>query len=340
MAYDRITHYTHYTNIGTPQLNASALLFFIAIIILIYLLYRHHYRIQMMYNYSLMNKDTPDSFGIVNKEEYTRQVNTGQREMMKSRIVIAGLVRDVESQIPDIISKIESIGQNFKDYAVLIVENDSSDSTRELLLRWKEINPRVTILGCGYNTSQCSLNLPRKDVYWIDDSKIQKMAFLRNIYLDEVKKNYSEYDYLIVWDLDIIGNVYIDGIANSMGYFGSKKFKVDAMCANGVRGFGGFYFDTYAHRDLNEKKPSNKMIDDMMKGVGATYTRGEPPHRVKSCFGGFTIYRISSLINEGCEYGWENPEEGGVDCEHIVLHHNLKRVYVNPSMIFTILFNR
>ncbi len=327
-------------DVGTPKWNRFTVLFFISIAVLIYLLYRHHYRIQLMYNHEVLGKDTPESYHLVNKEEYSTRVKIGQREMMKSTVVVCGMVRDVEDKLSQIISKVETLGEKFKDYRVLIVENDSHDQTRELLLKWSSQNPKVVILGCGYNVSKCELKLPRKDKYWIDDAKIQKMAYLRNIYLDEVKRNYSDYNYAVVWDLDIIGSVYLDGIANSLGYFGSKKFRVDAMCANGVRGLGGFYFDTYAHRDLGEKKPFSKVVDDTMKGWKEDYTRGEPPRRVDSCFGGFTIYRISSLIERGCQYGWENPTEGGVDCEHVVLHHNLKKVYLNPSMLYTILFNR
>ena len=43
------------------------------------------------------------------------------------------------------------------------------------------------------------------------------MVNLRNVYMKYVHEHLSHYDYLIVWDFDIYGSFYLDGIWSS-GY--------------------------------------------------------------------------------------------------------------------------
>src|SRR5205085_6440107 len=58
----------------------------------------------------------------------------------------------------------------------------------------------LTILGCGYNAEKCSMpKAPKTDGHYVDYQRIEKMARLRNIYLDEVKKVYRDdptWDYV------------------------------------------------------------------------------------------------------------------------------------------------
>lgn len=314
----------------------------ICLIAFIYLIYIHYYRIQIMFNYQILGEKIPESFRNVNEIEFNRRIQIGQREMMKSRIVICGMLRDGENRISSIKDRINKLSSYFKDYRVLIVENDSTDNTRQKLLEWANENPKIVILGCGYNNSTCSLKLPKTEGHSVTWNRINKMQYLRNIYLEEVMKNYSNYDYMIVWDMDILGSVYLDGILNSFGYFGSKKFKTDAMCANGIYRWMvlPLYYDTYAHRDKGDKfHISKKHIHDIDKGITVRYNVGEDPVEVDSCFGGFTIYRINSILNTHAQYGTTSKDSGDVECEHVVFNKFLDKVHVNPSMIHLVLQN-
>src|SRR5579885_336563 len=72
-----------------------------------------------------------------NKDSVSRSIeNRGFTHMRKSKIIIAGLIRDKEYLVNDIKRKLEGLGSYFLDYRILIVENDSKDKTRELLLKW------------------------------------------------------------------------------------------------------------------------------------------------------------------------------------------------------------
>lgn len=262
--------------------------------------------------------------------------------MKNSTVVICGMLRDSEKTIDEIVDRVEEMCKLFSDYRILIVENDSKDSTRRLLLEWSKKNPRVIVLGCGINVKECKLGLMRTEGHDINENRIVKMTRLRNIYLDFIKTHLNTFDYTIVWDMDIVGRVYLDGVANSFGHLSKDKTKkIDMLCANGIYRLGplSLYYDTYAHRDIDEEfHLSNKSIYDLKKRLlDINYVRGEPLVRVKSCFSGFGIYRTPSILTTS--YGTTITKDGHIECEHVVLHKLLNGVYLNPSMIYLVLVN-
>jgi len=323
--------------------------FFLGTLILFSLVvWRYYWKLQLMYNSASVSLYTPDSFNIVSPERYHRLNNLGSRYTKTQKIVIAGLLRDARSKLPEIEKRVERMGDLFQDYRVLIVENDSTDGTRERLLEWVKRNPRVTILGCGRNAKACSLQLPPTEGHSVYRKRIEKMAYLRNIYLNEVKTRYSDFDYLAVWDMDIIGSVYLDGVANTMGHF-ARDSQLDAMCAYGIYQWGPvkLYYDTYATLEEGDQFHINsKTFHDLQKGLGMQYRRGESPVRVVSCFSGFTLYRIPSLMSPEIYYDTtpKNDPSGNLECEHVRLHQRMASVgysqlKMNPSMIHLVVLN-
>ncbi len=320
----------------------DSIFFGIILIITVIVIWKCYWRIQIMYNSSALSLYTPDNtFPISNKNTYEKMTNLGEKVVRNRTIVICSLLRDVKNRLPEIEKRAEKLGNIFKDYRILIVENDSSDGTREELLRWTKRNPKVVILGCGYNVKKCSIKSAKKRTagHSVYRSRIEKMTKLRNIYLNEVKRNYDHFDYMAVWDLDIIGTVYLDGVMNSMGWF-EKRQKLDAICAYGIYRWGTvkLYYDTYAHIEKNDKFHINlKTIHDLKKGLGTQYQRGDFPQEVVSCFSGFTIYRISSLLNPSVIYDMSPPDN--LECEHVRLNRKLRNMVMNPSMIHFVLLN-
>lgn len=299
----------------------------------------------MMYNSSVLSFYTPDTFPITNRSEWERKVNMGETKAANSKVIITALLRDVESRIPEIKKKAERVGKLFRDYRILIVENDSTDRTRELLLEWTAHNPKVTILGCGHNVKKCSIpKSPKTDGHYVDYQRIEKMTRLRNIYLDEIKRSYSPndgWDYVVMWDLDMLGSVYLDGIHHSMGYL-EEHPDVDVVCSYGIYRWGALvlFYDTYALLHPNEEFHIDmKSIHDIRKGWWeAKYQRGDEPFDVDSCFSGFAIYRTDSLMNEDVFYDMSPP--GNVECEHVRLNKKIRgKKVVNPSMINFVLLN-
>lgn len=302
-----------------------------------------------MYNSGGVSLYTPPSFDIIpGKEKRVYEISRKGFDNMKTKkVVIAGLLRNTASRIPEIERRVEALGKLFSDYRVLIVENDSKDNTRNLLLNWSKRNPKVIILGCGYNVSECHLGFKPTEGHSVYRSRIEKMVYLRNIYLNEIKKNYSNYDYSIIWDFDIIGSVYLDGIANSFGYLKSEP-NLDIVCAYGIYTWGPIkiFYDTYAILEKGDVFDIKyKRSHDIRKGLGLglKYKRGNEPISVNSCFSGFTIYKMKSLLSPQVYYSTSSKEDNNLECEHVGLHRRATNsgfnIKMNPNMIHLVVYN-
>lgn len=255
-------------------------------------------------------------------------------------VVIATMLRDAEDRLPSIRKRATMMMDAFKDSRFLVVENDSSDSTRQLLLEWARDDRRVTVLGCGVNVSECKLQLQKSQRSTVERSRIQKMVLLRNVYLQYFKEHYSRFDHLIVWDMDIIGAVYLDALDKSMERFDEQP-SLDALCARGVYEFGPLpiYYDTYAHAtedQLNQDDGVSLLSHINLQTLGVKAPDGDQPFRVKSCFSGFTIYKSSSVMNS--EYRFSAPDEK-LKCEHITFHEKLEHIELDPRLKHLVLVN-
>lgn len=328
-------------------------IFTIGIVIIVCLfifsyVHSRYWKIELDSHPELVNAITPSNLYRQREgkdEQYTSKVVEGFEFMKNKKVVICGLLRDVsrsKNTVQSIKQRVEEVGSLFEEYKVVIVENDSSDNTREELINWADVNPNVFILGCGVNTREkCKLNLPKTDSHNVDEKRMRKMVKLRNMYLDYIKQNFSGYDYVVMWDLDILGRVYLDGIANSFGYIRQDP-TIQTMCANGVyRAPMGLsiYYDSFAHQEYNEPKDRTvigRALNSVRSQLRGLKTKlGDPPRQVDSCFAGFAIYSLSSLISSNVEYSYVEDE-----CEHVTLHKGLTRVFTNPSMIFLVLVNK
>ncbi len=292
----------------------------------------------MMYNSQSLSLYTPSSFHVSNHESLDYYTTIGYANAKSSKVIIATLLRDVNKNIPAIIKKAEAVGKLFADYRILIVENDSSDGTR------RKNNPKVTLLGCGLNVPKCSVDFAKikTDGHGINRGRIDKMTHLRNIILTYIKNEneLKTFDYTIVWDLDVVGTSYLDGIANSIGHFSERKD------ANVISSYGVYkwvylllYYDTYAHIDHGDKfELKQKKIHDIKKGLGTKGYRGDDLVSVVSSFGGLAIYRTSVLLRPDVYYDLSPTEN--IECEHVRLHRRIGAgVFMNPSMINYILLN-
>lgn len=315
----------------------NCLLDLIIVIITLIILFLIVYIFQYKYE-ELDVMFTPRNIFKRNYEQFDKEVKLGMKNISNFRVVICGLIRNGSKNLPSFIQKCENLCSYFKDYRVLIVENDSRDNTRDILLQWSKINPKVVILGCGINSPECKLNIPKTNGGSISKTRIGKMVKLRNIYLDYIKKYLRDFDYGIVWDVDLLGSVYFDGILNSFGKF-QKDENIDCICANGLRRFfrNFVYYDNYAHVLNNETYHENNENIHVLKVLLNTTMNKNNPNLVKvnSCFGGFSIYKIPSLLKSN----YSSDLDGSIECEHTGLHSNMDNVYYNPMMINLVLKN-
>jgi len=239
--------------------------------------------------------------------------------VITKRLVICGLARNIENPLPQKIIELEKIGSHFIDYRVVIFESDSTDRTRQKLMEWSSRNKKVILLDCV--VPNCVFDNPRFSHTSYHKDRIDKMADYRNQYLDYVKKKLNNYDYMLVTDMDIIGNHDIDSFFTN---FNKKNW--DAIYINGNKNFFkiiNYNYDPFAYLDI----VSDKFVNDRKKNYNDTFeffrviditlkTKYLPFDfiEVKSAFNGYGLFKIKSIL--------DTTYSGNEKCEH----HNLAKI--------------
>lgn len=276
---------------------------------------------------------------------YTDNVQKGKKKASDSRIIIAGLIQNGAFQITELIRRCNDITRSFKDYRIVIVENNSIDSTRELLLEWTTKDPKVIILcqdPFQANAEECDLSKVFDRMDPMDHSpmpsRIKRMSFLRNVYMNHIQHYYKDYDFLCIMDLDLKGSLFMDGLLHSLHLLDENK-NMDAIAGNGMLMKNQdefYYYDSFAHVDQNESMMWENTVDksdhDTFVHLHIThrYSSQMIPDRVLSAFGGIALYRLSEVVDRKYNYSSHH-----LCCEHSFFHKDL-RVYVNPRFLFLI----
>lgn len=303
----------------------------------------------ILYNYVDTSKYNGLTLYYGSSKHFANKYEKHKWSCAHSKIVISGLIREGENKISSIRKFCENIGSNFQEYHVLIVENDSTDKTRQKLLEWQSETPDlVTILGCGVNARQCLMKTKFYRNHEEDSNRISALAHLRNIYLDHTKSHFSHYDYLIVCDFDLYARVHIQGLEEAFQFI-STESKCNAVSANSRRNPSKLdnseslleYYDQFAYLPLKKEfgfdniKMKHQWDDIVKKTV--RYNVGDTPYEVQSAFGGFTIYKIKPLLISEVKYN--SFPEGKIGCEHVYFHQHISGVYFHPSLLVEIFNN-
>lgn len=237
----------------------------------------------------------------------------GKEEVAQHKVVIVGIIRDNSAELPAVIEYIEHTGKAFKDYKVIIFENDSKDGTKEILSDWRALNNRVKIISGSFK------NKKRPGIGFL--------AQARNYYLDKMQNDpiYDDFDIVMAIDMDMDLGWDIRGIFDSF----NKIDKWDIVCANGTMPNGkmrdafAFRDEEFPHTPVSYKDYWSKIVPEIQKIYPVTSTLMP----VKSCFGGMAFYK-KKFIKE-CRYISKND-----DCEHVAFHeclteHHNARIVMN-----------
>lgn len=200
-----------------------------------------------------------------------------------AKTLICGVCRNVEKAVKNTIENIEELSKRFKDYAVIICEDNSNDKTVALFLDWAKTNSKVIFQSEKYS----------------DENSVRevKITRARNRVLKIAKdKSFNDFDYLIMADLDFLTPWPIDEIVNTT----LTKRNWDCVSANGIFE-KGYYYDRYAFRDshfpLGDELIRTFFWDDVrtIKLVYPTYEKEWFP--LFSGYGGLAIYKRKSIID-------------------------------------------
>lgn len=256
-----------------------------------------------------------DSF----KNSYDAQVSKGKTITSKSQVVVVALARDCEQQLQnsvDLISSLETKQTNF-----FVYENDSKDATKDILK-----NNEITSVRENRNL---------EDIRDRSFDRTHRLAEFRNKYVDWVKDNHSNSDYVIVLDLDADLGFSVNGIYNSIAWLN------DISDAGGMGSYSLLlnknncvHYDSFAVR-LNDWKPSEELDHNNTWFRNWHPLIGSDPVQLYSCFGGLAVYKTQAFL---C--GKYNGELGS---EHVEFHKSLQEngwnMYLNPSSRFFSVFN-
>lgn len=258
-----------------------------------------------------------------NKSCYFENIDSGKEVCKNSKVAVVSLARNCEKNLQksiDVITKLQSA--NFKFF---IYENNSSDQTKDILIS-------------NQNNNQIFISLNNDQTIHLKDrsrERTNNLAKYRNLCLEWVKKECSDFDYVIVLDLDADAGFSIDGIYNSISWL--NKIKNSA----GMGSYSLFsrnsdtfkHYDTFAIRktENNWEKSSEFSVDREEKLFVNYHPKiGSQPVPFYSCFGGLAVYKTKCFI--------EGNYDGSIGCEHVLFHKSLKDngydMYLNPSSIF------
>lgn len=277
---------------------------------------------------------------MMNPEEYENPFRKSRYKQSShyrnERILFAGLARDIQDKIEKSIMNCVLLGTFFREYKVIIFENDSKDTTRNKIEEMCRVNKNIHLIECEGNKRCEFRECPLYDYGIMNPNRIDRMVYFRNVYLGIVNEKYRDYDYLCVIDFDIDGDVSISGLLHSL----DCPLEWSCICANGRSGIPGTFglldtmYDAMAlcltEEDILQSKRDNRTMTHLVSKYlrlihlslfGNGIDDGFIP--ILSAFNGFAIYKLKDVLDIYYNTGYT--------CEHISLHDQL--VHSNKKIL-------
>jgi len=240
--------------------------------------------------------------------------------VIREKVLICGVCRDVEPRISKTISIMERIGSLFEDYRILVYENNSEDATPKVLKEWMQRNNKLHVKSETVPLSELESLIVNKN----DNGEFFRPELIsraRNIIMDmAMSDEFKEFAYIIWMDMDFTIPPDFDGIVEA---FESEK-EWDGVLAYGVDP-SGTHWDWYAFRDATLPIGSELLGNKwwyMPKHF--SLAPSDDWHPVYSAFGGCGIYkkssigecRYSAIVNRELEDSARKIIQDGVSSAH------------------------
>lgn len=260
--------------------------------------------------------------------------------LVEKSIIVCSIVRDAERGLRRNIPVVKELCKRFGGYKVVVYENDSKDSTKELLQAWMNEDKEnvFCMMTDGVPTPTIPANSNVSCNPFFSRKRIEKMAMLRNQYLKYVEQQQWVADYLMVVDLDV-AQLHLDAILSS---FAPDAPEWDAVTAFGYSTSPKLkrrYHDTYALTEWGDE--DCPQTEQKIKALADNYGALSPQDdwaKVFAAFGGLAIYRYAALNGLHYQVLPNDDKRVEVRCEHFSLYKQMtergySRFYINPSMI-------
>jgi hypothetical protein len=215
----------------------------------------------------------------------------------QEKIIIIGTCKNIEPCIATMRLKIELLGKHFKDYRVIIYENNSADHTAQLLADWAKENPKLLTISEKLSLDTLRARTKAHSLKDGTPCRMELIAYGRNQTLAKaLSKEFDDFKFVLVTDLDFKVGWQVKDVLRVFSL--SKPW--DCIAANSISfGFNGTqYHDRYAYRDkqfpLGPELIGEEFWNDI-KQFPLSIKYGSGLKKVYSAFGGIAIYKRNAL---------------------------------------------
>lgn len=215
------------------------------------------------------------------------------------KVVICGVCKNVAVALPIMIKKIEKLGEEFKDYAVIIYENNSTDESKNQLLCWARNNKKVQLISEDLTYEQlCTRTIAhaKRDGA---PCRMELIAYARNQVLNvALSEKFDDFKFVIMTDLDFLEGWSALDVVETL----KTHTPWDCIAANCMTR-DTRYYDRYAFRDEDFPFGPEFIGEDFWQEANAcsqSFDRNGNFKKVFSAFGGLAIFKRDAL--KGCEY--------------------------------------
>lgn len=246
-----------------------------------------------------------------------------------SNAIIGGIAKHIEKHEDRFTYNLDNLRKQFKHTTTIIVIDTNDDNTENILDDYAKNHPDTYIV---------KIKNPGKH-------RTEKMAYARNVFIDEASKYFDDNPYLISFDFDIY-EIHAETINNALAH----QEDWDVATVNPLK----IYYDKWALRTEADNvscwgttsHPGYRCAESLShwfpnSKLGDGIPPEQEPLEVLSAFGGLGIYKTKTIKKcrskpGGCLYVGENSEGNG-DCEHVAFHKSLRekadaKIYIWPSM--------
>ena len=200
--------------------------------------------------------------------------------MIKGCCCICGAVKNCGPYLEKVFQNIETIGELFEDYKIIISYDNSTDNSFDFLQQYKITHTNNIIIH--HNTEP------------ISQYRTHNIAKARNSCLQIIRTLYPNYEYFIMIDCDDVCASPIN--IEPFIYYLTNNSDWDALTFNKVP-----YYDTWALSKYPYAFSNMHFKDFHTWGLFIEkIIKNTPPKTLISClsaFNGFAIYKTNKFIN-------------------------------------------
>lgn len=265
------------------------------------------------------------------QSNFKDKVIIGKELAASSRIVFTGCVQNCEDNLIIQLKRLKWLAESFEDYIIVLFENGSTDKTKNILEKAQIEDPHIILLDCPPDENCHGSSSTLKGV-----EKIKYMSKLRNIYLEYVRTNYADWEWLMVMDFNINGPISRLGMLHSLSFLSTdKNAGIIANCVQHLPfTFGQLTIlndrSSFKFNEQEKILSSSEFYKNRFNNqeiVSDRVKRGGKTHEVSSSFTGIGLYRIRDILDNKYDFSGNNISE------HVFLNTNIAKNYSNPFII-------